>query len=86
MGHLYQSPVAPEAEGGPGKSLTLRARKLVSSCSPVGHELAGDLEQISGCCLLKTLKEAEEVDCSKRQNVLKHNTMQEKEPRDEPTP
>lgn len=40
MGHLYKSPVAPEAEGGPGKSLTLRARKLVSSCSPVGHELA----------------------------------------------
>lgn len=40
MGHLYQSPVAPEAEGGPDESQTLRARKLVSSCSPVGHELA----------------------------------------------
>lgn len=32
--------VAPEAERGPVESLTLRARKLVSSCSPVGHKLA----------------------------------------------
>lgn len=28
MGHLYQSPVAPEAEGGPDESLTLRAAAL----------------------------------------------------------
>lgn len=33
MGHLYRSPVAPEAEGGPDKSLTW-LEKPVSSCSP----------------------------------------------------